>query len=305
MHSDLVELGWTEDHFSRIANVVTEEAQKARVAAQALPLAGPEEASVVAVPRYTLTYPTNPFPFPTGDSGGATQAVNRLSVDSRPSLPLTTISVNVPLRRQDIADPELKAAFVMFRRAANYVARIEDALVFSGRPAADQPPPAGLVGIPGVYTVTGDDKVLGIFPAADGSIAPPYDSAPSPPKSGRDVVRQIIAAVGRLETAGQLAPFACFLSHRLFEFICDPTDSMVLPRDRVLPFLQGPLLRSSQIPDAQGCVIALSGSPLELVVATDICVRYLQATLEPRYVFRVSERVALRIKETSAIALLG
>jgi predicted GIY-YIG superfamily endonuclease len=31
MHSDLVELGWTEEHFNRIDAVVTEEAQKARV----------------------------------------------------------------------------------------------------------------------------------------------------------------------------------------------------------------------------------------------------------------------------------
>ncbi len=39
-------------------------------------------------------------------------------------------------------------------------------------------------------------------------------------------------------------------------------------------------------------------------MASDIHVKFLQTTLEPRYVFRVSEKVALRIKEDSAIAVL-
>jgi hypothetical protein len=34
-------------------------------------------------------------------------------------------------------------------------------------------------------------------------------------------------------------------------------------------------------------------------------VRYLQSTLEPRYVFRVSERVAVRIREENAIVVIG
>jgi hypothetical protein len=88
-----------------------------------------------------------------------------------------------------------------------------------------------------------------------------------------------------------------------------------MPRDRLLPFLQGPLVRSSAIydftapflfpfPIAFGVVVALSANPVELVVASDIQVRFLQATEEPRYIFRVSERVALRIKENTAIATL-
>jgi uncharacterized linocin/CFP29 family protein len=76
---------------------------------------------------------------------------------------------------------------------------------------------------------------------------------------------------------------------------------MVLPRDRILPFLSGPLLRSSAFATNHGAVVALNGNPIELVVASDISVRYLQTTLEPRYVFRVSERVALRVKEADAI----
>jgi len=86
--------------------------------------------------------------------------------------------------------------------------------------------------------------------------------------------------------------------------ICTPTPSLVLPRDRILPFLQGPLVRASAIANGFGVVVALSANPVELLVASDIGVRFLLATEEPRYVFRVSERIALRIKEQSAIGIL-
>jgi uncharacterized linocin/CFP29 family protein len=311
MHSDLIDLGWTEEQWNRITSVVTEEAQKARVAAQLIPVVGPEASTTVAVAPLSLENRFNPYPYPDRNQPEPPpppplQAGHRLRVESRPTLDITTIAVNVPLRGHEVADLELQAALVMFRRAANYIARIEDALVFAGRAGANQAP-LGIGAIPDVYTVTGDGAPSGIFlgPLAGARITPPYPSAPSPPTSGAQVVEQVIAAISRLEGAGQLGPYACALSQRLFELICTPTASMVLPRDRILPFLQGPLFRSSRIPSPFGAVIALSGNPIELDVATDINVRFVQTTLEPRWVFRVSERVALRVKEAQAIAILG
>jgi len=48
----------------------------------------------------------------------------------------------------------------------------------------------------------------------------------------------------------------------------------------------------------------LGGEPVDLVVATDICVSFLQATTDPYYVFRVSEKIVLRIKQPNAIVVL-
>jgi uncharacterized linocin/CFP29 family protein len=299
MHSDLVECGWTEEQWNRVCGVVAEEAQKARVGARVLPLVGPEDPSTTAIPALGMLgppYSDNPWPPPD----------ERLVVDSDPNLPLTTIAVNVPLRAHELADPELKAAMTMFRRAANYVARLEDALVFNGRSGPDVPP-VGATAIAPVFRVTGSGVAPGIFVA---SVPGPRQFQPLTARdpalgvTGEDVFTAVIEAINRLEGAGQLGPYGCVLSHELFTLVCTPTDSMVMPRDRLLPFLEGPLYRSSQVLNPWGCVIALSGSPIELVVASDIHVRFLQTTLEPRYVFRVSERVALRIKEPSAIALL-
>lgn len=298
MHSDLVELGWTEEHFNRIDAVVTEEAQKARIAAQMLAVVGTAEPTAVAVPSFQLNNQVNPRLFPP-----ATPPL-RLSVDSDPTLHLTKIAVNVAIRTRDARDPNLDGVLTMFRRAANYVARLEDALIFNGRaPAFPWPffPPAG---IQQLYELSGNGLNEGIFPVVTPqglrSLIPIFPGA----VPGNNVVTAITQAITALEANGQSGPFACALSSNRFDQICNPNANLVLPRDRILPFLQGPLLRASAILPNWGVVIALSGNPLELVVASDIHVRYLQTTEEPRVVFQVSERVALRIKELAAIAMI-
>jgi len=62
--------------------------------------------------------------------------------------------------------------------------------------------------------------------------------------------------------------------------------------------------RSGLLPPDRGIVVALGGQPIELVLASDIDVRFLQATLEPRYVLRVFERLVLRIKELDAVCCI-
>jgi uncharacterized linocin/CFP29 family protein len=324
MHNDLVELGWTEEHWNRICGAVAEEAQKARIASQLLPMVGPEPGSTVAVPQYALGTRPNPEGYPRVPPEAAVP-VHRLAVNSDPNLYLTTIAVNVPLRSHEVADPGLNAALGMFRRAANCIARVEDALVFNGR-QQDQAP-AGLGNLPEVYTVTGDGTLKGLihFEEVDDEPPPPlrrrvirrFTRRPDRdrntatktntnflPLDGNDVVDAIIQVIGELDSRGQQGPYACGLSQDLFAMICSPNENLVLPRDRILPFLQGPLLRASALRFRTGVVIALSGNPVEIVVGSDIAVRYLQTTMEPRYVFRVSERIALRIREANAIAVI-
>ena len=318
MHSDLVEIGWTEEHWNRITTAVTEEAQKARVAAQMLPAVGPEDPTTVAVPEYLLGRQPSRRPSPPAT------AIDRLTVDSDPTLFLTTIAVNVSVRMREAADSDLNAALVMFRRAANYIARIEDALIFNGRPGPSLPPPFGSTGIPPVFDIDGNGAPSGLLGPMPSRVpisilppGPPPGAAVGAPTLalGDQVVTSIIQAINLLDSDGQLGPYACALSSPLFEAICTPNPSLVLPRDRILPFLQGPLLRSSAILGvgtpanvtgltAWGVVVALSGNPVEIVVASDINVRFLQTTEEPRLVFRVSERIALRLKEPRAVQTL-
>ncbi len=299
MQSELVELGWTEEHLNRIYTAISEEAQKARVAAQMLPVVGVDDPTVSAVPTFALRPEPNPFGRPPATSR------ERLEVDSHPGLVLTKIAVNVSVRTRDAADPNLSAVLTMFRRAAAYIGRLEDALVFNGRPGPNLPPPFGIAGIPDVYTVQGHGISEGLFPfvgPAGQRQQVPIPVGPGAP--GDRVVTAIIQSINALDGAGQVGPYACALAPDLFEHVCTPNPNLVLPRDRILPFLQGPLLRSSAIAPNHGVVVASSANPVELVVASDIHLRFLQTTEESRLVFQVYERVALRIKEQAAIVLM-
>jgi uncharacterized linocin/CFP29 family protein len=66
----------------------------------------------------------------------------------------------------------------------------------------------------------------------------------------------------------------------------------------------GTLLRSSTLPDGSGLVVALGGAPIDLVVGTDMSLQFLQVTREANFLFRVHEKLVLRIKEEDAIVAL-
>src|SRR6185437_8659313 len=80
-------------------------------------------------------------------------------------------------------------------------------------------------------------------------------------------------------------------------------------------------LRSSTLLPHYGLVVALGGAPIELVVATDMSLQFMQVAESLRYpvtsgsappqmegppyfLFRVYEKVALRIRESAAIVAL-
>ena len=105
-----------------------------------------------------------------------------------------------------------------------------------------------------------------------------------------------------LEDQGYLAPYALALGDDLFVTAETPDkDSLVLPSDRIRPLIEGPLVRTGTLPSQAGVLVSLPSLLVEIVVATDIGVRFLQVTPEPKYVFRVSERFVLRIKDPGAI----
>jgi uncharacterized linocin/CFP29 family protein len=292
------EVNWSEEQCNRVSKVVQAEAQKARVAAQFLPTNPVSDVTAVAVPNRTLSFPVTIKP------------QQRMSVDNMPGTVLTTFGVNVGITAQEMADPEQSSAMIQFRRAANIIARLEDALILRGQPKAGDPP-VGVGKLPLVYDVRNGATCDGLFGPPDAAKTPPFAPredvvlAPAtgePP--GNHLAGQIIAAIGKLEAAGHNRPFACVLGQTAFANLHDPTTGMILPRDRVVPFLEGPLLRSSTLPPDSGIVVALGGSPMEIVVSSELHVRFLQITTDPLYMFRVSERIALRVSDWTAICTL-
>jgi uncharacterized linocin/CFP29 family protein len=281
---------WTDEQWARVNQVVQEEAARARVAASFLPLYGP-------LPPDTDFVRSEIIP-----------ADEPLRIQDRQTIQLATLEVKVQVRNAQMADSEMTSALALFRRAASVLARLEDAVVFMGlgvNRAGDVFPVGGAVELPQIWGIHGGQQMGGLWErlrAADWRWI-------TVSATGEGLVRTVSDAIGRLEAHGHFGPFAAVLGQALFLVAQTPDEkSLVLPQDRIIPFLGGgPLLRSSALSDIEGfsgVVVALGGAPVELVVATDLSIQFLQVTVDPHYLFRVREKIALRIKEAGAIVRL-
>jgi uncharacterized linocin/CFP29 family protein len=303
MTGDASGLPWTDEQWGTVQRTVQEAAAKARVAASFLPLVGPLADGQASVPKLEMKE-LSP------DLGWYGQGKDRLEIDDGTTLTLITISCNVYLKTQQAEDPDLASARQMLGRAAVLIGRLEDAIVFRGQQGPGRTPAAGAP-TPEVYTVQGGDKSTGLLGASprrnvDIRRNPPSQGSGPTPTYSDELVTGVVSAIDQLEGSGQYGPFACVLGTQLYEAANTPSPgSMILPSDRIVPFLGGPLLRSSSIPAGEGLVIALAGSPIDLVVARDVHVSYLQLSLEPRHVLRVSERFVLRVKQPHAVTHLA
>ena len=283
MTQDNPQVQWTSEQWARVNQVIQEEASRARVAATFLPLFGPLPADTDFVRAEGLSYVDLP--------GGR----QRMKVDDTHTIQLATLQVKVYLRGAQMADPTMASALQMFRRAANALARLEDTIVFNGINERGEVVGAAAAGLPHIWEVTSGEKCAGLLNLNPSDIRI---------KKGTDnVVALVSKLIGELESKGQFGPFTLVLGNDLFTAVQTPSkDSLVLPQDRIIPFLGGgSLLRSSTIPPDSGVLVAMGGAPVELVVATDLSCGFLQLTTDPSYVFRVYEKIVLRIKEPNAV----
>ncbi len=281
MTQDNPQVQWTPEQWARVNQVIQEEASRARVAATFLPLFGPLPPDSDFVRADRLSYTEQP--------GGR----QRMKVDDTHTIQLATLQVKVYLRGAQMADPAMTSALQMFRRAANVLARLEDVIVFNGQTGEGAVSKEATAGLPMIWEVTGGQACAGLLPAKKDSI----------PVNGEDLVAKVSQAIGQLESDGHFGPFTLVLGNKLFTDVQTPNkDSLVLPQDRIIPFLGGgSLLRSSTIAADSGLLVAMGGAPVELVVASDLSCSFLQLTTDPSYVFRVYEKIVLRIKEPNAV----
>ena len=235
-----------------------------------------------------------------------------MSVDEQKTIPLTTLQVRVILHGAQMADPRLTSALEMFRRASNVLARLEDAIVFRGQKGKDQGPvDEAINGLKAIWTVRGGQKSGGLLgdpeiELSDNRTCERADPSRELLGSGQHLIHQVSEKIGKLEGSGHFGPFAVVLGQTLFADAHAASAALVLPSDRIIPLLGGgPLLRSSTLPSDQGIVVALGAAPVELVVATDVSVGFLQVTTDPLFVFRVFEKIAVRIKESDAVVRLN
>jgi uncharacterized linocin/CFP29 family protein len=298
---------WAEEQWARVNQVIQEEVSRARVAATFLPLYGPMPADSDFVRQGNLSYPLLPRADRRQQSLG-------ISINDQVTMQLATLQVKVYVRAAQMADSEMKSVLDLFRRAANVLARLEDAVVFGGllpnffrTPPVVVPPFWAVAGLPAIWEILGGQPAPGLVGAGIALPVPVIGLPPPPPPSvGGFIAAAVATAIGLLEGGGHFGPFAVVLGNNYFAHVQSPQAAgNVLPQDQIIPFLGGgPLLRCSVLNPNSGIMVALGGAPIELVVATDVSLQFLQVTNAPLYLFRVREKMALRIKEPGAIVTL-
>jgi len=285
--------GWTADQWSLVNRTVMSEVNKVSVAGAFLPCYGPLKNTAEVVRRQNIYEGRR-----NEGREGETLSVEPLMVDDVETHRLWTASIYIHLKQQQIAQEQLEDALLVFRRAANLLARAEDAIVFNGLPHAD-PSRAELdqIRVSTLCRVTGGEHAPGLVAAGQTELAKPV-----PPPYGGNLVTAVAAAISDLESYGHLGPFACIMGMQAFVAAQTPNDgSLVLPSDRIEPLLGMKIMRSGALPPGQIVVVSLAGDPIDLVVATSPTVQFLHLTDEARYVFRVYERFVLRVKERNAV----
>ncbi len=278
---------WTAQQWNTVQQAIYEEARKSRVAARFLPLYGPLAADAETVPTELLKPEVSP---------GALEP-SRLHVDDSSTLRITTIAVNVYLNAQQVAQPDLSAALTLFRRAANIIARIEDTIIFRGGSKAVTDELKKQIG--DVFRITGGLPNKGLYDY--GLEHPGLD--PNPDATA--LLKAVSGGITMLEDQGYVGPYALALGNELFVTSETPSPgSLVLPSDRIRPLIEGPLVRTGTLERSSGVLLSLAGKPVEIVVAQEIRATFLQVSAEPRWIYRVSERFVLRVKEPQSIVTL-
>ena len=144
MTTDNPQVPWTDEQCSRVNQIIQDEASRARVAATFLPLIGPLSGDTDFVRRQEINYPPAIQQPP----------LEQIGINDRNIRQLATLQVRVPVRGAQMADPEMTSVLALFRRAANVLARLEDAVAFRGLlpdpaiPNRVSPPPQAVAGLP-------------------------------------------------------------------------------------------------------------------------------------------------------------
>jgi uncharacterized linocin/CFP29 family protein len=319
---------WTDEQWAQVNQVVQEEGRRARVAGSFLPLSGPlsDDADFIREELVNVAPAVPPL-------GGAPGVPGSIRVNDTTTRRLTKLQARVHLRGSQLADPNLTSALQAFRRAAIAVARTEDALILLGETGSAAgglstlgPGPVGAAAY-GAAQVAIAGALGGAAPAQArlnaAAAAATAIAAVNPTElrggemavgvyvrgqplalvAGPDLVATVANGVFALENNGHAKPYALVLGQALFQLATTPAGAgLVMPLERIAPFLGGGSVHPSPtLPPNAGVLIALGGAPIELVVAKDMAVDFLHVTDEPLYLFRVSEKIAVRVKEPGAI----
>jgi uncharacterized linocin/CFP29 family protein len=292
---------------------VHEECTRTRVAAKFLP--------IHKVPAPTTTLPSD---FVLAPNVGP--QTDTFTVDEGAVVRLVELAIEVALTPQQL-EQEMQiehahrghsTAVTLATRAANLLTRAEDMLVFQGQAAFStdffmstvksrgKPLDFGLLGMvpEGDPLELPDDQIIPV---------PINGEAAGPGVYGENTFRAVAQGYAVLQGKGHYGPFALTLQTVPFADTHAPlVNTLIMPADRIKPLMNAGLFGSGTLfagsdeaePAFTGSLVSVGGNTMDLVVGWDATTTFTQQDSDGFYRLRVVERVALRLKDLSAVIRL-
>lgn len=309
-------LTWSQEIWDTIDKAVHDEAQRTKIAAKFLPLYG-VAAETTKVPSDAVDPNTTPL----------------LTVNEGDHIPLLEIWAEFALTEAQYRDEEhLMTAVTLAVNAANKVSRAEDLLIFQGSK-----------GFQDTLFQQQVVHLRGSRAAALGTvvqIAPPFDigglllfgGSPTKTRQRISVIPTEVATDPSQNRYGENTFGAVAKGYSLLQknhygrqALVLPTSiyadtfaplatTLIMPADRIKGLVDDRFYGTSSLPDQflsegdprvpVGVLVALDGNTMDLVVGIDTVTAFLQVDNQGLYRFRVFERFALRLKDSSAVVEL-
>jgi len=302
-------LPWSQEVWNRIDQAVHDECERTKIARKFIPLYGPVAPGELIVISDTVV------------RDGQTLTVNEAA-----TIPLIELLVEFTLTLQQVdRESELMTAVTLATRAANLLSQAEDVVIFQGQNAITGPNP---------HPLFADNKVrVRSGPAGDGLVRAaeknpvqvirvpalePDDPGDinEPRRFGERTFAAVADGYSRLQSGAGLqqahyGPYALALHNEPYADTYAPlATTLIMPADRIRPLMTAGFYGTGTLPssgahpnvrETTGVLASLGGNTMDLVVGMDSTTAFLQEDTEGRYRFRVFERFALRLKDTSSV----
>jgi uncharacterized linocin/CFP29 family protein len=276
-----------------------------------------------SVPFDSISLPTPASPTLSVDEG-ATTRLNEYWVE------FSLTPQQVDHETGDLMELGHSTAVTLATRAANILAQAEDLVIFQGANAFPQPslfnpaPVAGVQPPPSVSNrgTPADTGLLNLplAGAAAPPLLPPVQAVTVQPLNpanpgvyGSNTFQKVAQAYALLQGAGQYGPYALVLQTTPYADTYAPVAAgLVITADRIKPLMTAGFYGSGTLPTASlpdhavssGVLVSLGGNTMDLVVGLDATVAFMQQDPDGNYRFRVLQRFALRLKDTTAVIRL-
>jgi uncharacterized linocin/CFP29 family protein len=268
--------GWNADLWKRIDQAVHGEALDSKVAARFLPRV--DLAGATTVPADVINTAT-------------------MTVDEGAVVALVEIWVEFALTAQQISGEEnLMTGVNLATRATNLLSQGEDILIFQGQSGVEN-----RLFTSGTVQIRSSPTWAGLLNATT-QVIPVPSLVAGQHKYGENTFGAVSQGYSLLQSAGHYGAYALVLQTDEYADTYAPLPStLITPADRIKPLVTSGFYGTGTLPPLRGVMVSLGGNTMDLVMGLEPATTFVQIDAQGLYRFRVTERFALRVKDSNAI----